>query len=139
MLRLGAQLQETDDALVQAEQFGLGGAQSVRGYDERASSNDRGYGMNLELYTPELASWLNLNGSVRGLCFIDGGTLARNHRLPSETGETIVNRLRSIGIGLRASIGKTWTLSSDLGYVIDAASNRERSAQRAHFNLIGTF
>jgi hemolysin activation/secretion protein len=139
MLRLGGQMQESDDALVQAEQFGLGGAQSVRGYDERASSNDRGYAMNLELYTPELANWLNLDGSVRGLCFVDGGTLQRNRSLASETGETVSIHLTSVGIGLRASLGKNWTLSSDLGYILDATSTRERGSQRAHFNLSGTF
>lgn len=139
MLRLGAQLQETDDALVQAEQFGLGGAQSVRGYDERAASNDRGYATNLELYTPELAQRLNLNGSVRALFFIDSGTLSRNRTLASETGETVVTRLRSAGIGLRASLGKYWSLSTDVGYVIDATSSRENASLRTHFNLSGTF
>lgn len=139
MLRLGGQFQDSDDALVTAEQFGIGGAQSVRGYDERAASNDRGYSMNLELYTPELANLLNLKGTVKGLFFLDSGTLARNRRLPSETGETVAIRLTSIGIGLRASLGKAWTVSSDLGHIIDATSSRERASQRVHFNLSGTF
>lgn len=54
--RANAQL--TADALVAAEQFGLGGAHSVRGYAERELSGDSGIGTTLELSTP-LARFAN--------------------------------------------------------------------------------
>ncbi|CAB1367489.1 ShlB/FhaC/HecB family hemolysin secretion/activation protein [Denitratisoma oestradiolicum] len=140
MLRLGGQLQDTRDALVMAEQFGVGGAQSVRGYAERAASNDRGYSMNLEFYTPDLSNWLNVsNASLRGLLFLDSGTLFRNRRLATETGETAGTRLTSVGIGLRASLGKNWSIVSDLGHVMETTSGRAQGAQHVHFSLNGTF
>jgi len=35
----------TRDALVAPEQFGIGGADSIRGFNERYASNDRGIGL----------------------------------------------------------------------------------------------
>src|SRR5208283_3112149 len=47
--------QYTANPLVPGEQFGLGGATSVRGFDERVIADDRGVSGSVELYTPNLA------------------------------------------------------------------------------------
>lgn len=140
MLHLGGQWQETRDALVLAEQFGLGGAQSVRGYAERAASNDRGYVGNIEIYTPELAQRFEIPGlSLKAVGFMDRGVARRNHRLPEETGATAETWLSSVGVGLRATLGKTWSLNLDVGHVMESTAGRDRGNQRAHFSLSGAF
>jgi hemolysin activation/secretion protein len=45
-------LQWTPDPLVPGEQFGLGGAQLVRGYEEREATGDRGWLASLEVASP---------------------------------------------------------------------------------------
>jgi len=51
-LRVAVDGQYTRNALVSGEQFGIGGQDSVRGFDERELTNDRGNRMTLELQTP---------------------------------------------------------------------------------------
>ena len=49
-------LQVTRDRLVPGEQFGLGGASSVRGYADRELAGDSGFAMAVEFTTPRLAA-----------------------------------------------------------------------------------
>ena len=46
--------QFSEDALVSGEQFGYGGPDSVRGFNIREISNDKGYAAQVEVYTPEI-------------------------------------------------------------------------------------
>lgn len=106
--------QQSRKALIPAEQFGIGGATSVRGYDERTTSGDLGYAANLELYTPDLAKLLSADGwQVRGLVFFDTATIRRNFLLPGERKEVSLN---SIGFGVRASLRKELSIKMDIGW-----------------------
>ncbi len=53
--------QYTDDLLVASEQFGIGGANSVRGFEEREFADDRGYSGSIEIHTPDLCKLLGIN------------------------------------------------------------------------------
>ena len=44
--------QYTNDPLVPGEQYGIGGATTVRGFAEREFANDRGYSGSVEIYYP---------------------------------------------------------------------------------------
>ena len=105
-VRLAFNGQLTRNALVAGEQFGLGGANSVRGFNERAYSNDKGYQTDFEIYTPDFAPKLDLAGTrLRLLAFYDTGTLGRNFIQPGEQTGLSVD---SIGIGAAARrAGKT--------------------------------
>ena len=46
--------QYSDEALIAGEQFGLGGADSVRGFEERIVTGDTGLRLTAELWTPQL-------------------------------------------------------------------------------------
>jgi hemolysin activation/secretion protein len=50
--------QHTRQSLVTGEMFGIGGADSVRGFLEREHSNDKGHRGSLELYSPEIGPYL---------------------------------------------------------------------------------
>ncbi|MFY0080544.1 ShlB/FhaC/HecB family hemolysin secretion/activation protein, partial [Acinetobacter baumannii] len=53
-VRLASSLQVSPHALPPVEQFGLAGANTVRGFTERAVAADSGAVVNAELYTPDL-------------------------------------------------------------------------------------
>ena len=104
------------DALLPSEQFALAGANAVRGFVEREFSNDRGYVVNLEMYTPELAQYFKLKeGSLRLLGFFDNGYGWNNVVNSSDTPKR--SMLGSVGAGIRYSSGKHLTVKLDVARV----------------------
>lgn len=106
--------QETRDRLIAPEQFGIGGANSVRGFIERAFSNDYGVYANFEVYTPDVAPVLKINNNtkIRILGFYDTGHLVRNGPL---TGDTARVTASGGGLGLRVTQG------AHISFRLDAA------------------
>jgi hemolysin activation/secretion protein len=104
---LRSQLQISPDALLSGEQFGIGGASSVRGVGERPVSGDRGIGLNFEVTTPELTPGL------RAVIFADAGWLANNN--PSAT-KPEFDRLASAGLGIRYVLSNV-SFTADYGRV----------------------
>jgi hemolysin activation/secretion protein len=113
--RTSLNIQQTDAALIAGEQFGAGGAESVRGFDERAISNDRGWRANFELYTPDIAGDLGWTGGrAKVLVFYDTADLTRNRRQPGEaSGQTI----SSYGLGLRVQTKNVFSMKVDYAQV----------------------
>ena len=107
--------QLTDAALIAGEQFGAGGAESVRGFEERAVSNDRGWRANFELYTPDFAPNLQWDGGrVKMLAFFDTATVTRNDLQPGESkGQSIA----SYGLGLRLQTKNVFSMKVDFAQV----------------------
>ena len=109
--------QHTNDALVPGEQYGIGGATTVRGFSEREFSNDRGYSGNVELYTPDLSGLLGVTAvQSRLLMFYDRGYVTRKDPMP---GDTVSTEIAGAGPGLRITDGKRFSLSVDCGFVVD--------------------
>ena len=130
--------QYSTDALTSGEQFGIGGPDSVRGYLLREVANDQGYAVQLEVYTPNLASTLGLNDNYRAklLGFYDFGSVERNHPLPGEeTGKFIA----SAGVGLRVGYGKSVSLRVDMAQILRAAGTRQSDEQRVNASLAIVF
>jgi len=114
--RLAFNMQWSPDALVAGEQFGLGGAESIRGFNERYVSNDKGYRTSFEVYTPELSKrfgWEKLR--LRFLTFYDAGHIGRNSPFP---GELRRSSLDSAGLGLRMNYGTDLSLRLDYAQVM---------------------
>ncbi|HUO44618.1 MAG TPA: ShlB/FhaC/HecB family hemolysin secretion/activation protein [Burkholderiales bacterium] len=108
--------QYTDDALVVGEQFGLGGANNVRGFEERQYSDDKGYQSNFEIYTPDIARKIGYaGGHLRFLVFYDTGTISRNFLQPNEKYGISVD---SVGVGLRFLTREVFSLRADFAYVL---------------------
>lgn len=128
--RVLANGQYTPDALVPGEQFGLGGAATVRGFGEREVANDSGANLNLELYTP---SWCSATGyQCRALAFYDTGWVRRNHALPGELDSTAIG---SAGLGLRVLLGRHASLQLDYAHVVNPGQTARRDANRLHFRV----
>jgi hemolysin activation/secretion protein len=93
-------LQHTQDLLVPGEQFGLGGASSVRGYADRELSGDSGVALAIELSTPRLAADSTGAADLRLLAFADGGQVHNQGDLACRAGQTRCT-LTSLGLGAR--------------------------------------
>ncbi|MBP1204138.1 hemolysin activation/secretion protein [Duganella sp. 1411] len=129
-LRAIANGQYTRDALIPGEQFGAGGATSVRGFVEREISNDSGVAVNLEAYTPNLcarAAW-----NCRLLGFFDNAYIKRNHALPGELESTSIG---SAGVGARLLLSTYVNLQLDYGHVLRAGATGHADANRLHLRL----
>ncbi len=114
-LRLAANAQTTRNALVAGEQFGVGGAYSVRGFNERAYANDKGHQATAELITPDVAGKIGFNGGrLKFLAFYDTANLSRNFIQP---GEQTGLGIDSIGIGLRMTFREKLSVRMDYAQV----------------------
>lgn len=129
-LRLALNGQITRDALIPGEQFGAGGASSVRGFTERAIADDQGAVANLELYTPGLCS--NPTTQCRLLAFFDAANVTRNNPLPGERKDTSIS---SAGFGLRLAMGKQLAAQMDVGQVLTDGDSQSKGDTRVHLKM----
>jgi hemolysin activation/secretion protein len=96
-LKSTIQGQATSNALVDSEQFSLGGLTTVRGYLESQVVGDSAVAGSIEIQSPSLLRWLKSDRhELRLLAFLDGGASYINDPLPEQ--ETQFN-LWSIGFG----------------------------------------
>jgi hemolysin activation/secretion protein len=136
MARAMFDAQVTGQPLIAGEQFGVGGANSVRGFEERAISGDTGYRASFEIWTPKLP----LVYDIRLLTFFDTGNRTLNEPLP---GEVKSDTISSAGIGLR------WEWKDQIGVKVDwarsiaginkPAGQGEQDSAKWDFNLYYRF
>ena len=132
-LRLLFNGQWTADALVPGEQFGAGGAASVRGYSERALADDQGGAANIEVYTPSLCSSTATSAlQCRLLAFYDRATVRHNNALPGERTDA---SLASAGVGLRLGYGKQMSLQMDIGQALLDSDTQSKGDTRVHAKI----
>jgi hemolysin activation/secretion protein len=123
---LAMQAQWANEALITGEQFGIGGAASVRGFDERELTGDDGWRMSAELYTPPIYF------GARLLAFLDSGWV-KSRAAPgfARTSEQIT----SVGVGARWQWREYLSAQIDLANVIDGSPTRDPGTKKIHFNL----
>lgn len=107
------QFQYSPDAMISGEQFGLGGASSVRGTSERPISGDSGLFASTEISTREIVPGLRFLG------FVDAGWLYNNN--PNGNPKPANDSLHSVGLGLRYSSPAGFAVSADFGRVVGAS------------------
>ena len=132
--RVAVQGQETPDFLVSGEQFGAGGADNVRGFNEREMSGDHGYRGTLEGYTPDFGSDLgSADLRLRGLAFFDSATVRRM------SGGSAGQSISSAGLGLRMSHGGNLSVRADLAQVLDGSDARRSGSNILHVGMAYLF
>jgi hemolysin activation/secretion protein len=134
IVRAVASAQQTHDLLIPGEQFGMGGADSVRGYYERETASDKGQRFSLEGYGPDFGSWIGGNWRARALIFADA---ARGHDNAPIRGPD--NKLGSFGLGVRANQGKSLAFRLDVARVTRDAGTRKDGDYRAHAAVAYSF
>ncbi len=135
--RWGMSGQLTRDMLVSGEQFGIGGADSVRGFLEREIINDNGYRGTLELYSPDFGGSVPVSGArTRALVFYDWGGVKR---IRPAALEMYGQHVSSAGIGLRFSRGSNFSLRLDAATVIDKGGVQGAGDVRVHASMAYIF
>ena len=120
---LSGQIQQADANLMPSESFGIGGYDTVRGYDQRAANGDNAYLGNIEIRSPPVSFW-QLAGDEQALdqmvllAFLDYGQVLQ-YAPTSTTSENW--HLMSIGPGLRYNIGPYFNLRFDWGFQLQQA------------------
>ena len=130
--------QRSDQMLIQGEQFGLGGAQSVRGLRDREFIGDTGYTVQLEAAGPQVAT------ALRPVAFVDHGRAWLRHAVLA--GTTIDREsVASVGVGARWNPEPAMAAAFDLAYVINGMASTtqvagtQRGDVRFTFNLFYRF
>ena len=123
--------QESDEPLILGEQFGLGGANSIRGFEEREMSGDTGQQLNLEVWSPHLGF------NTRVLAFYDIGRIYLDEPIPGQDRKYI---LSSFGMGLRWQWKTNLMLSCDVAHVRKGGNKTTKSNdEKIHFSLFFRF
>jgi hemolysin activation/secretion protein len=109
--------QASTEPLPVPEQFSLGGADTVRGYQQSEFLGDHGYAVSAEYRRTfyESGSWL-----FQGIAFVDHGFASLEL---SQVGERVNQRLTGAGIGARAQLGAKTSLRLDIATPVDPTPN----------------
>ena len=128
--------QLADSPLISNEQFGAGGAETVRGYYETQNLGDDGIIGSFEVNTPYLGkkSWKSVR-ELYGLVFYDTARLWIQDPLPETPSGS---RISSTGVGLRLTT-KQFTTAIDAGYPLKKSASVEKGDVRIHFRLVYEF
>lgn len=111
-------VQSSSSNLAPSEQLGLGGYDTVRGYDEREVNTDDGFIFSTELRAPpislgDLAGIAPLHDQLQFLGFWDYGDGSNHTPLAGETNEI---PLSSVGVGLRYTINTYLSVRFDYAF-----------------------
>ena len=109
--------QYSSDPLVLVEQFLIGGAGSVRGFNPAEKAGDIGYSLTAEaVFSPFFADSTiygqKVGNTIQYALFIDHGYVRKNMPQPGDCGQAY---LTGIGGGLRLYGGKTLSVKIDYG------------------------
>lgn len=136
-----AQGQWTPNRLPGMEQMQVGGANTIRGYNEGLLTGDKGYLVSAELRYPIKWGPDWLKNKFQGLVFVDHGRVfITNEDYPRAINGTLAvgnsGYITGYGVGLRGALNKYVSGRFDLGFV----TNRDvgHPDMRAHFSLNST-
>ncbi|GAB4171326.1 MAG: hypothetical protein Fur0039_11470 [Rhodocyclaceae bacterium] len=122
--------QYSGDALIPGEQFGVGGAYSVRGLKERETAGDRGHVLSVELLTPRIRT-------IQPLVFFDEGTASYDVTVP---GRPSTENVASLGAGARWNWRGKLDVSADYAYVLNGvAGGTDAGHTKLHVALFYRF
>jgi len=137
-LRGAVSAQYTNDLLISAEQFGVGGADSVRGFAEREVAADKGLRTGVEVWGPDMGPRTGVNGlRLQPIAFLDAAWV----RFNVAPGTIVSQDIASLGLGLRGSWQRGASFKLDYGYVVKGAQNTagtNTATQRGSWRLHGS-
>ncbi|MCH7696732.1 MAG: ShlB/FhaC/HecB family hemolysin secretion/activation protein [Proteobacteria bacterium] len=122
--------QYTGEPLISGEQFGLGGVNSIRGFEERAVSGDRGNKLNLEIWAPPFKN------NIRLLGFVDAGHIKI---LEAAVGQIKSETLISMGAGFRWQWKQQLNVAFDYAHEVNDARADGVGGSRVHFSVFYSF
>jgi hemolysin activation/secretion protein len=140
--------QYATENLLQSEQLGFGGHDTVRGYQERIFRGDSGWLFSAELYSPPMhplsafvPSW-GLKDELRFLVFTDWGSGSAKREVTSDPFDD-KQTLGSVGVGLRYDISDNFRLRVDWGFQLEELPSPPYPADsgdnQIHVGVVWTF
>ena len=137
-LKLFLETQISSAPLLPSEQFGLGGYDTVRGYNERQVNSDEGILFSTELWSPTFSpSFGLLNDGLQMLLFFDYGL---GHDIKKIYKIKQTQYLMGIGPGLRYAIGSNLSCRLDFGFKLhhfNPLSKSDKDSGKARKSYIG--
>ncbi|QLE45903.1 ShlB/FhaC/HecB family hemolysin secretion/activation protein (plasmid) [Nostoc sp. C052] len=123
-LLLRADIQLADRPLVPLEQFGLGGADTVRAYRKDNYLTDNGSSLSAEIH---ISTWKDKTGEFQVIPFLDIGTSWNNHTArPNDTSGSN-GTLASVGLGISYDLGDHLNAQIDWGIPLISIANNSNS------------
>lgn len=127
--------QHSPGPLISGEQYGLGGASSVRGYQEREVAGDSGAQLSGEILSPDWGKLITKDGlGLRALLFADYGWV-NNHHNTACLGTRTNCALSSVGTGIRLNMGKWLSGRLDVGHVFQDGAQKSSGSNRGHLAI----
>jgi hemolysin activation/secretion protein len=129
--------QLSNDALVSSEQFGLGGADSIRGYLEAETLGDYGVTLQTELRSPDIHKYIG--GPVdswRFHVFGDTGVVNVLDDLPDSHS---TYGLSSVGVGTRVNLWGYLNGSVQEARTLNSGPDTRAGTNRVLFRVFGEF
>ena len=124
--------------LLPSEQFGLGGYDTVRGYDERTFDGDNALCLNIEIGAPSFQLFKsNISNPLTFLGFVDYG-VAHNYQ-NALVGIPATTYLLSIGPGLRYTASHHFTARLDYGFQLHKLSFQTNRFGAFHFSVVASY
>jgi len=129
-------LQGASAPLLPSEQFGLGGFDTVRGYDEREFNADNALCAGLEFRTPPINFGKKIPNQLYFLAFTDYGW---GHNIRSSPYEETSTFLWSAGPGVRYVINPYLLLRVDYGFRFHQIDFENKNIGRWHFGATAAY
>lgn len=128
--------------LLGSEQLGLGGYNTIRGFDQREVNADQGVIVSLELRSPyitlfKIAGKEQLANKVQFLTFWDYGNAQNRSDWP---GDIKSEHLQSVGVGLRYKLGNYLSFRMDYGWRLSNPHDTDfNDPGRFHFGILAAY
>jgi hemolysin activation/secretion protein len=133
--------QGANRALLPSEQFGIGGYNTVRGYDEREFNADNAALGTIEIRCPSfsLFKWSGKKPSKDHLTFLIFGDYGQGWNYRSLSNERRTDWLASVGPGLRYTIGRYLTSRIDWGFKLHKDPAIGHHYGKVHVSVIASY
>ena len=131
--------QWSSQTLLPSEQLGIGGYDTVRGYDQRQYNADSGFYISQEIHTPTFSVIRRKKphaDQMYFLAFLDVGYGIDKVAVP---GVKQSDYLMGVGPGLRYSFGAHFTARCDMGVKLHRQENFTGGDVMLHFSAIGSY
>jgi hemolysin activation/secretion protein len=133
--------QITNSPLVSSEQFGLGGADSIRGYLEAEALGDYGVSLQTELRSPDLKKYLEkrLGGALHSWRFHLFGDTGLAAIRDVTAGQRSSSGLSSVGVGTRVNLWGYLNGAVQDAQLLNNGPDSRAGTNRVLFRVYGEF
>jgi hemolysin activation/secretion protein len=129
---LRADAQYAANPLLVGEEFAIGGADSVRGFNQGEATGDAGYSTSVEYRFPLEAA----HDDYQGALFADRGSV---RVLDPSIGQQVTFEMTGVGVGLRLRLPSHMVGRVDLGQPLNAALPTDNRSPFLYTQLVSTF